>query len=110
MLLQSYDIAKWADGHGERPGAEQLFPPGLEADITRWAGLGTTAAGWVGWMLDRVKWCWGGPIGNIEARGAQAGGRGAKAVRVTRLAATSSLSMAAATAHAFLQTNGKYRP
>lgn len=46
VLLQSYDIAQWADGHSERPGAEQLFPPGLEEDVKRWNETSDRLLGW----------------------------------------------------------------
>ncbi|KXZ55791.1 hypothetical protein GPECTOR_2g1341 [Gonium pectorale] len=36
VLMQSYDIARWADAHSARPGAEVLFPPGKEAEIGSW--------------------------------------------------------------------------
>ncbi|PNH03695.1 hypothetical protein TSOC_010212 [Tetrabaena socialis] len=36
VLLHSVDIAAWADSHGARPGAEQLFPAGREAEVRSW--------------------------------------------------------------------------
>jgi hypothetical protein len=35
VLLQSYDIATWADSHSARPDAVRLFPEGKEAEVSR---------------------------------------------------------------------------
>lgn len=36
VLMQSYDIAKWADSHSARPEAHSLFPPGAEDQVAAW--------------------------------------------------------------------------
>ncbi|GFR47830.1 hypothetical protein Agub_g9608 [Astrephomene gubernaculifera] len=36
VLMQSYDIARWADEHSARPGAEKLFPEGREEEVSSW--------------------------------------------------------------------------
>ncbi|GIL54019.1 hypothetical protein Vafri_9572 [Volvox africanus] len=36
VLVQSYDIAQWADRHSARPDAVQLFPEGKEVQIASW--------------------------------------------------------------------------
>ncbi|EFJ40730.1 hypothetical protein VOLCADRAFT_108017 [Volvox carteri f. nagariensis] len=36
VLMQSYDIAQWADRHSARPDAVRLFPEGKEAEVSRW--------------------------------------------------------------------------
>ncbi|GLC48065.1 hypothetical protein PLESTB_000711100 [Pleodorina starrii] len=36
VLMQSYDIAQWADRHSARPDAVRLFPEGKEAEVSSW--------------------------------------------------------------------------
>ncbi|GIL86142.1 hypothetical protein Vretimale_13841 [Volvox reticuliferus] len=36
VLMQSYDIAQWADRHSARPDAVRLFPEGKEAQVSSW--------------------------------------------------------------------------
>ncbi|KAG2494925.1 hypothetical protein HYH03_006860 [Edaphochlamys debaryana] len=46
VIMQSYDIAKWADTHSARPGAERLFPEGQEAEIARWNAQSDLVLSW----------------------------------------------------------------
>lgn len=36
VLIQSYDIAVWADKNSAQPEAERLFPPGREDEVSRY--------------------------------------------------------------------------